>query len=231
MEPLVIFESVSKSFGSGNKKVDILDKIDLSIGQNQLVALRGRSGSGKTTLLNLIGTLDRPTDGEIYIEGKPLSKYNEKKRTELRRTKMSFIFQSYGLVPFMTVEENIEFGLRIAGVPRKEWREKVKESLDLVGLSKRIKHYPYELSGGEQQRVAIARAIAIRPLLILADEPTAELDSKTGFRIIELFQQLVKSKSTTIIMTSHDPVILEMIEHVYTLEDRKIAYQKNEIIV
>ncbi|WP_230200212.1 ABC transporter ATP-binding protein [Bacillus niameyensis] len=231
MVPVVKMDSVSKSFGSGNKKVDILNDIHLYIEPNQLVALRGRSGSGKTTLLNLIGALDQPTAGEIYIEGQPISEYNEKQRSELRRTKIGFIFQSYGLVPFMTVEENIEFGLRIASIPRRDWKVKIEEALELVGLAKRSKHYPYELSGGEQQRVAISRAIAVRPMLILADEPTAELDSKTGFRMMDVFQKLVDSQTTTIIMTSHDPVILEMIEHVYTLEAQNIVYEKNEIII
>lgn len=230
MESVVTIEKVSKSFGSGNKRVEILNEINLTIEPYQLVALRGRSGSGKTTLLNLIGALDQPTAGEIYIEGKSIREYSEKQRSNLRRTKMGFIFQSYGLVPLMTVEENIEFGLRIAGVARVEWRPKIKEALEMVGLSNRSKHRPYELSGGEQQRVAIARAIATRPMLILADEPTAELDSKTGFRIIDVFQELVKSRTTTIIMTSHDPIILEMIEHVYTLEDRKIDYKQNETV-
>src|SRR5690606_22703861 len=132
----------------------------------------------------------------------------------------------YGLVPLMTVEENVEFGLRIAGVPRSEWAEKIKESIELVGLTKRAKHRPYEISGGEQQRVAIARAIATKPALLLADEPTAELDTKMAFHIISAFQELVKNKTTTIVMTTHDPGILEIIEHVYTLEDRKIAKEK-----
>lgn len=231
MAPIVKMDSVSKSFGSGNKKVEILNNIHLSIEPNHLVALRGRSGSGKTTLLNLIGALDQPTAGEIYIEGQPISEYNEKQRSELRRTKIGFIFQSYGLLPFMTVEENIEFGLRITDIPRRDWKIKIDEALELVGLAKRRKHYPYELSGGEQQRVAISRAIAVRPMLILADEPTAELDSKTGFRIMDVFRNLVDSRTTTIIMTSHDPVILEMIEHVYTLEAQNIVYEKNEIII
>ncbi|MCR2823030.1 ABC transporter ATP-binding protein [Lederbergia panacisoli] len=231
MEPVVRIENISKSFGSGNKKVEILDQINLSIEPYQLVALRGRSGSGKTTLLNLIGALDKPTGGEIYIEGSPISKYNEKQRSELRRNKMGFVFQSYGLVPLMTVEENIEFGLRIAGVPRAEWADKIKEAIELVGLSKRIKHRPFEISGGEQQRVAIARAIATKPALLLADEPTAELDTKTAFNIISAFQELVKSRTTTIVMTTHDPGILEIIDHVYTLEDRKIAKEQQKIII
>lgn len=231
MESIVTIEGVYKSFGNGNNKVDLLENINLSIETYQLVAFRGRSGSGKTTLLNLIGALDYPTAGEIYIGGESIGTLNEKQRSKLRQEKMGFVFQSYGLVPFMTVEENIAFGLRITQTSRGLWQAKIKEALDIVGLYKRRKHYPYELSGGEQQRVAIARAIAIDPMLILADEPTAELDSQTGFRIMDIFQELVKSQKATIIMTSHDPVILEMIEHVYTLEDRNIVYQKNENIV
>lgn len=231
MSTIVKIENVSKSFGSGNQRVDILDDVDLSIYPYQLVALRGRSGSGKTTLLNLIGALDQPNDGDIYLEEVNITRLNEKQRASLRRDKIGFVFQSYGLVPFMTVEENIDFGLRVSGVPRREWKKRVEESLEYVGLTKRIRHFPYELSGGEQQRVAIARAIAVSPTLILADEPTSELDSETAFHIIDVFKELVKEKRTTIVMTSHDPVILEMIEHVYTLEDRKIAYNKDEIVI
>ena len=231
MDPIVRFEKVSKSFGNGNKKVELLEVIDFSINPHQLVALRGRSGSGKTTLLNLIGALDRPTSGEIFIEGKPIGNYNEKQRSELRRTKVGFVFQSYGLVPLMTVEENIEFALRIAKIPRAEWSPKIKEAIEMVGLSNRSKHRPSELSGGEQQRVAIARSIALEPMLLLADEPTAELDSKTGIQMIDVLQDIVKTKNTTIIMTSHDPLILEMIEHVYTLEDRKIDYEYKKVTI
>lgn len=231
MSPIVRLEEVGKSFGSQKNRFELFKNIDLTIEANQLVGLRGRSGSGKTTLLNLIGILDRPTSGEVYIEEQALSSVNEKKRSRLRREKLGFIFQSYGLVSFMTVEENISFGLRIAKVPRGHWQDKIKEALELVGLYKRRKHYPYELSGGEQQRIAIARGIVTNPLLVLADEPTAELDSVTGLHIMNIFQQLVEERKTTIIMTSHDPVILDMIEHVYALEDKKLDYQKNEIVV
>lgn|SRR5690606_10014251 len=231
METIIQVENVVKSFNQGSKKVEVLEGIDLTVQENQLIALRGRSGSGKTTLLNLLGALDKPTSGDIYFKDKHLNKLSEKQRSEIRRTEMGFVFQSYGLVPLMSVEENVEFGLRIAGVPRSEWQENIEESLELVGLTKRKKHRPFELSGGEQQRVAIARAVAVKPKLILADEPTAELDSKMAFRIIHAFQELVKRTSTTIIMTTHDPGILEILDHVYTLEDKKIAYQKKENII
>ncbi|WP_407269903.1 ABC transporter ATP-binding protein [Radiobacillus sp. PE A8.2] len=225
MQSLIHIEDVEKSFGNGNKEVKVLKKINMTIPTNQLTALRGRSGSGKTTLLNLIGALDKPSGGEIYFNGNPISSYSEKQSAELRRVKIGIIFQSYGLVPLMTVEENIEFGLRIAGVPRNDWNDRIRESIAIVGLEKRAKHRPLELSGGEQQRVAIARALAPRPALILADEPTAELDSNMAFQIIRAFQSLTNNQQTTIIMTTHDPGIMEILDHVYTLEDGQIANQ------
>jgi putative ABC transport system ATP-binding protein len=173
-------------------------------------------------LLNLIGALDRPTNGEIYFHGEPLSKLNSKQQAEYRRTKLGFIFQSHGLVPLMTVAENIEFGLRVAGVPRDDWDSRVQEAIKVVGLTNRAKHRPYELSGGEQQRVAIARAISTEPPLILADEPTAELNSTMAYQIVQVFKKLVNEKKTTMILTTHDPAIMEMLDHVYTLEDGRI---------
>jgi putative ABC transport system ATP-binding protein len=223
MHPLISVQEVVKEYGKGETAVPILKQINLSIFPNTLVALKGRSGSGKTTLINLIGALDRPTKGDIFFEDLNVGKFSEKERTELRRQRIGFIFQSSGLMPLMTVEENIEFGLRIAGVPNKEWSSRIKDALELVGLTKRAKHLPFELSGGEQQRCAIARAIAPSPSVILADEPTAELDSKMAFQIITRFKQLVESKKTTIIMTTHDPDILDMIELVFELEDGRIA--------
>ncbi|MGP4041064.1 ABC transporter ATP-binding protein [Gracilibacillus sp. D59] len=230
MQPIVEVRNIDKSFQNSQNNVEILNSVHLSIPTHSLTVLRGRSGSGKTTLLNLIGALDQPSNGEIIIDGEVINKFSEKQKAALRRMKMSYIFQSYGLMPLMTVEENVEFGLRIAGTSRKQWKQSIKESIDLVGLTKRAKHKPFELSGGEQQRVAIARAIAIKPKLILADEPTAELDSKMAFRIIDVFKTLVKNKTTTIIMTTHDPGIMEIVDHVYTLEDRKIVYQKEKTI-
>lgn len=231
MKPIVKVEKVSKHFESGNKRVEIFDEIDLSIKRNKLIALKGRSGSGKTTLLNIFGALDKPSTGSVYVEGQEINLLNNKQRSELRRKKIGFVFQSYGLVPLMTVEENIEFGLRIAGVSRNNRIKKIRESAELVGLSKRLQHRPFELSGGEQQRVAIARAVASTPTILLADEPTAELDTKTGFSIIQAFHELVENNQTTIIMTTHDQDILNLIEEVYVLEDKKIGYEKKEVIV
>ena len=231
MDSLIKLENVGKSFGKGSKHINLFNHVNISIKQGQFIALRGRSGSGKTTLLNLIGALDQPTEGKIYIAGNEISTLNDKDRTELRRNHMGFVFQSYGLFPLLSVGENIEFGLRLANTNRNERQAKVKEAAELVGLSNRLQHRPYELSGGEQQRVAIARAIAIAPKILLADEPTAELDTKTGFKIIRTFQELVSKKGTTIIMTTHDPAILELIEHQYTLEDKQINYEKKQITI
>jgi putative ABC transport system ATP-binding protein len=229
MHPIISVHCVEKEYGKGDTAVQILKKINLSIFPNTLVALKGRSGSGKTTLINLIGALDRPTKGDIFFEDMNVGKFSEKERTELRRKRIGFIFQSSGLMPLMTVEENIEFGLRIAGIPKAEWPSRLKDALELVGLTKRAKHLPFELSGGEQQRCAIARAIAPSPSVILADEPTAELDSKMAYQIITRFKQLVANKKTTIIMTTHDPDILDMIEHVFELEDGRIAKSSTPI--
>lgn len=228
MNSLIRVENVTKKFKSGSKEIQVLKGVNLSIPQFSLAALRGRSGSGKTTLLNIMGTLDRPTDGGIYFQDKPIGDYSDKQNSEFRRVNIGFIFQSYGIVPIMTVKENIEFGLRVAGVNRSLWKTRLQESIELVGLTKRVHHYPYELSGGEQQRVAIARAIAPKPPLILADEPTSELDSKRAFHIIQAFQKLTSDKETTIILTTHDPNILEVLDHVFVMEDGYVVPEKHK---
>ncbi|MDB5085168.1 MAG: putative transporter binding protein [Bacilli bacterium] len=215
--------NIKRVFGHGEGAVHALKGANLEIPQNRLVALRGRSGSGKTTLINLLGALDRPTEGEIYFNGMELSKLSENTRNELRRRRMGFVFQSFALVPLMSAQENVEFGLRIAGVPQKEWTTRALEALEFVGMAKRAKHRPFEMSGGEQQRCAIARAIAHRPTLLLADEPTAELDSKMGFQVMKVFKELVRTKEVTIVMTTHDPAIMELADDVYLLEDGQIV--------
>lgn len=220
---IVQTENVERVYGNGKNAVRALKDINMVVPENQLVALKGRSGSGKTTLLNIIGALDYPNNGSVIIDGMDIINLSEKERVLLRKEKIGFIFQSFGLVPLMTVEENVEFGLRIAGVPRKEWSDRIKESVELVRMTKRAKHRPFELSGGEQQRCAIARAIATKPKLILADEPTGELDTKTAFHIMKVFRELVETKQTTVIMTTHDPAMMEITDHVYTLEDGKIV--------
>jgi len=223
LEPMVRAVSVSRVFGRGTGAVHALKGADLSIPPRRLVALRGRSGSGKTTLLNILGALDRPTEGAVYFKGTEISGLPEKRRTELRRKEMGLIFQSFALVPLMSAYENVEFGLRIAGVPAAKFKEYAEQALEFVGLKARMKHRPFEMSGGEQQRVAIARAIAHKPSLLLADEPTAELDSKMGLQVIKVFKDLVQYEGMTIILTTHDPAIMEIVDHVYALEDGRIV--------
>lgn len=215
--------SIKRVFGKGNHAVHALKGADLSIAAGRLVALKGRSGSGKTTLINLLGALDTPTEGSVYFEGKDLSLLSSKEMNELRRIHMGLIFQTFALVPHMSAYENVEFGLRIAGVSSKFYNIYAEEALEMVGLKNRMHHRPYELSGGEQQRTAIARAIAHKPKLILADEPTAELDSSMGFQVMKVFKDLVEKERMTIILTTHDPEIMEIVDQVYTLEDGRIV--------
>lgn len=225
VEPMIQTVGVRRTFGKGLSAVHALKGANLSVLQGRLVALKGRSGSGKTTLINMLGALDRPTEGAVYFMGQEISSLTEQQRNEIRRVRMGLIFQSFALVPLMSAYENVEFGMRIAGIDSKLYKERTEEVLDFVGLKSRMKHRPYELSGGEQQRVAIARAIVHRPKLILADEPTAELDSRMGLQIIKLFKVLVQREGITIILTTHDPAIMEIVDQVYVLEDGQIVDQ------
>lgn len=218
-EILLDVKGVERSFQVGNQTIPVLKGINMTLKPQQLVMLRGRSGSGKTTLLNLIGGLDQPTKGEIWFKGQPFHSWSDKRRTIARRKEIGFIFQSYALLPLMSAEENVELSLRMAGVPRKQWKERVLECLEMVGLANRGKHRPFEMSGGEQQRVAIAKAIAHRPSLILADEPTAELDSQMGAQVMAVFKKIITKEKLTICMTTHDPTILEVADHVYEMVD------------
>lgn len=221
--PIIEAVGVVRTFGKGSAAVHALRGAHLRIAPGRLVALKGRSGSGKTTLLNMLGALDRPTDGAIYFKGNDITRWSDRQRNELRRTELGLIFQSFALVPYMSAYENVEFGLRIAGVPASKRKEYAELALDFVGLKARMKHRPYEMSGGEQQRVAIARAISHRPSLLLADEPTAELDSKMGLQVMKVFKDLVQKEGMTIVLTTHDPAIMEIVDQVYALEDGHIV--------
>lgn len=222
-ELLLQAEGVTRVFGRGSAAISVLKGIELQIPEGSLTALKGRSGSGKTTLLNLLGALDQPTEGSIRLAGRELTTMNEKERSECRRTELGLIFQSFALLPLMSAYENVEFGLRIAGVPARLRKERALTALDYVNLKPRMGHRPFELSGGEQQRTAIARAIAHRPKLLLADEPTAELDSKTGLHIIKVLRDLVRDEGMTVVLTTHDPAIMEIVDQVYELEDGRIV--------
>lgn len=224
MEIVLKAENVSKSFEIGDGSVvNALTDINLEVGEGKLVCLRGRSSSGKTTLINILGALDRQNNGNVYFCGEDIGAMNDAKRDMLRRKQLAFVFQSVALISTMTAYENVEFALRLAGTPISERSKRAKECLARVGLEKRMKHRPGELSGGEQQRVAIARAVAHKPKIIFADEPTAALDTQTGIAVVKLFRELVREDGITVVMTTHDETMMELADVVYTLDDGKIT--------
>ncbi len=199
-----------------------LKGIDMQVPTGKLTILKGRSGSGKTTLLNILSALDDPTEGDVIIGEHVYSQMNEKEKEKLRRYNIGFVFQSVALIPIMSAYENVDFGLRLA-----EYEEnrdaRIREVLDLVGLSSRMTHFPNQMSGGEQQRVAIARAVAHKPKVIFADEPTGALDTASGLAVMKLFQELVYKEGITIVMTTHDPKLMELGDVVYEIEDGEIV--------
>lgn len=221
--PCLEVRHVRKSFWSSNRQVDVLKGIEMSVAAGQLTMLRGRSGSGKTTLLNLMGGLDRPSEGEVIFRDRPFHQWSDKRLTVVRRREIGFIFQSFALLPLLTALENVELSLRMADVPRAEWKERAAKCLDLVGLTKRANHRPFELSGGEQQRVAIAKGIAHKPYLLLADEPTAELDSNMAARMIGVFREIVETEGIAICMTTHDSTLWGAADVVYQMVDGRIV--------
>lgn len=214
---------VTRTYRANGKPVEALRGVDMELPKGVLAALKGRSGSGKTTLLNLIGGLDRPTTGEVYFDDRRLAELSESQLTVLRREHIGFIFQSFALLPAYSAYENVELILRIGGFTRKEQIERARGCLALVGLSRWMDHRPDEMSGGQRQRVAIARALATNPDLILADEPTGELDTETARGIFALFKQIVKREGITILVTTHDPIVDDYADLVYVLQDGVIA--------
>ncbi len=204
-------------------EVPALRGLNIQIEPGHFVALKGRSGSGKTTLLNCLSGLDRPTSGVARVLGYDLSQLNDRQLTQWRREQLGFVFQSFGLLPTLSAYENVELMLRIKGVRARKRHERAMYCLDLVGLRKWIDHRPYELSGGQQQRVAIARALANEPLLVLADEPTGELDSETAREILGLFQSVVYEENITILMASHDPLVDDYVDTILQLKDGQVA--------
>jgi putative ABC transport system ATP-binding protein len=202
--PLVSTHNLERVFSFGSEQVRAIHDVDLEVSSGQLFVVTGRSGSGKTTLLNLLAGFDRPTSGTVSIEEQDLSKLSEWELTRLRRRKIGFVFQSFALLPLLSTYENVELPLRIAGWGRGERHRRTEECLELVGISSRAGHRPYELSGGEQQRAAIARALVHHPSLILADEPTGELDSTTGAAIFALLKEIVRQGNVAIIVATHD---------------------------
>lgn len=211
--------NVSKSFllRSG-ERLEVIDDMSLSFPLGQLVIIKGRSGSGKTTLLNIMGALDNDYSGEVIFDGRNLNTLKEEEREKIRRCEMGFVFQSVALIPIMTAYENVDFALRTVGMTD-DREDKIKEALELVGLSERATHFPFQLSGGEQQRVAIARAIAKKPKIIFADEPTGALDTMTGLVVVKLFKELAYRYGITVVMTTHDEGLMDMADILINLEE------------
>jgi putative ABC transport system ATP-binding protein len=218
-QPLVVVEHLTKNYGSAAGTVTALHDVSFSIAPGELVALVGRSGSGKTTLLNCVGGLDEPTSGRILVGGKDVTAMDEAARTDLRRDDLAFVFQTFGLVPMLSAAENVGLPLRLRSTPAVEREARVAHLLDLVGLSASAAQRPSELSGGQQQRVAIARALANSPRLLIADEPTGQLDADTGAAIMALLQSVVQTEGTTAIISTHDASVQALADHTLRLAD------------
>ena len=220
--PILEVLRVSRVYGSGPTAVAAVRDATLTVQAGTFVSISGRSGSGKTTLLNMFGGLDMPTSGSIVLDGQPIEHLHERELTELRRHKIGFIFQAFALLPTLSALENVSLALHIAGVGARARTRRARETLELVGLGGRLDHRPFELSGGEQERVAVARALANRPPLILADEPTGELDTVTGREIIALLKQVVVTEGVTFVVATHDPALLAASDAAYHLEDGRL---------
>jgi putative ABC transport system ATP-binding protein len=216
-------QNLQRIYHLGGREIPALRGVDLSVLPQRFVALKGRSGSGKTTLLNCIGGLDRPTAGVVCVFGRDLSELEEDQLALWRRRELGFIFQSFGLLPTLSAYENVDLMLRLVGVSAKERRERTLQCIELVGLKKWMHHRPYEMSGGQQQRVGIARALANHPRLILADEPTGELDSTTARDILKLFREITETEQITLLMSSHDPLVDKYVDEIVLLQDGKIT--------
>jgi len=221
-ELMIDVQGVSREFHTAGVTVHAVRDVSLQVPRGEFLAVIGRSGSGKTTLLNIIAGLDEPTSGTVLIDGDDITRFNDSQMTEMRRHKIGFVFQSFGLLPLLSAAENVELALRIAGAGIRERGRRTNELLELVGLGPRAGHRPYELSGGEQQRVAVARALANEPPLLIADEPTGELDSATGAQIFQLLRD-VSASGVTVITATHDPFVIEHVDRVVEMADGALA--------
>ncbi len=215
--------NVSKTYQQGKVAVNALKNVNLTIEKGEFMALAGPSGSGKTTLLNLIGGLDLPGEGKIIVNGNDYSKMNPSQLAELRLFKIGFVFQAYNLIPVLSAVENVEYVMLLQGAPEKERKEKAERILDEVGLGDKYSRRPNELSGGQQQRVAVARAIVSNPAIVLADEPTANLDSKTGDGLLTLMKKINEKKQVTFIFSTHDRMVMEYAARMVHIRDGQVA--------
>ncbi|MFB3828286.1 MAG: ABC transporter ATP-binding protein [Bryobacteraceae bacterium] len=219
---MISLREVSRHF-DGKRRVIALDRVSLEIGRGEMVSIVGPSGSGKSTLLNLIGGLDRPTWGEIHIDGRAIAGLSDDDLTRLRREKIGFVFQFFNLLPSLTALENVALPLHLRGIERKAAREQARKLLGMVQLEKRVEHLPEELSGGERQRVAIARALAFNPPILLADEPTGNLDTHTGAEILKLLRDLHQGLGATVLLVTHDSGVAESCPRTISLRDARVV--------
>ena len=222
-EYMIDIRDVKKIYKMGENEVRALDGIDLKIKPNEFIAIIGPSGSGKSTLMNMIGCLDTPTEGDFYIDGNKASQLKDDEQAFIRNKKIGFIFQQYNLLPKLTVEENVELPLIYAGIPQNRRKEMTRIALERVDMFDRRKHKPSELSGGQQQRTSIARALAARPPIILADEPTGALDSKTGAEVLEMLKEL-HAEGKTVVLITHDNKIAHEADRIVRIKDGKIVF-------
>lgn len=228
--PIIKVENLHRIYQLGGEDIHAVNDVSLEIHPHRMTAIVGRSGSGKTTLLNLIAGLDDPTEGVVWIDGHELAEMDDQARLELRRDHIGFVFQSFGLLPLLSAEENVGVPLRMRRFSHNDRQERVTRALEWVGLTERARHRPYELSGGEQQRVALARALASRPRFILADEPTGQLDSITGRKILDLLRRFVEEQDITVVVVTHDPQVMEEADVVHELRDGRLIetrYKEN----
>ncbi|WP_430503390.1 ABC transporter ATP-binding protein [Micromonospora trifolii] len=222
-DEVVRVSGVSRTFGRGEHAVHAVRDVSFSANRGELVAIRGRSGAGKTTLLNLIGGLDRPDSGQVVVAGHEVTSAGEAELLRLRRGTVGFVFQTFGLVPILSAAENVGVPLRLAQVPAAAREERVAVLLELVGLGGHAAQRPYELSGGQQQRVAVARALANEPDLLIADEPTGQLDSETGRSIMDLLRAVVHARGMTALVATHDPALIDLADRVLVLRDGRLV--------
>ena len=221
--PIIVATGLGRDFSVGIGTVHAVRDVSLEVPRGEVVAIIGRSGSGKTTLLNMIGGLDRPTRGSVRLDGEDLGTLSEAALVGMRRRRIGFVFQAFGLLPILTATENVEVPMRMLRAEPSARRERAAELLELVGLGERARHRPHELSGGEQQRVAIARALANRPELLIADEPTGHLDSQTGRTIMRLIGSVARAERMTAIVATHDPALVLLADRVVELSDGRIV--------